>query len=49
MTERAVLKRCLYKDTPSDTHPDTASVTNKVRDSGLCPDQGKKSAQNGPE
>ena len=49
MTERAVLKRCLYKDTPSDTHPDTASVTNKVRDSGLCPDQGKTFAAKVPK
>ena len=36
MTGRAVLKRFLYTDTPSDTHPDTASVTNKVRDSSVA-------------
>ena len=49
MTGRAVLKRFLYTDTPSDTHPDTASVTNKVRDSGLCPDQGKTFAAKVPK
>ena len=43
MTGRAVLKRCLYTDTPSDTHPDTASVTSKVWNSGLLKVVQKKS------
>ena len=36
MTGRAVLKGFLYTDTPSNTHPDTASVTNNVRDSSVA-------------